>query len=221
MSIITPAAKLLHTDTTTVVDWQTTEKQSTITVSPHSQLTYFLILGSRAKEERSLHIVLEDAVELKLYAVCIGASQDGIFSRVTVEHRGRGTKSRMNIKAVLGGSAFAKLDGLIYIPETGILTDAFLEERVLLLSDDARAQTVPQLEIKTNDVKATHAAAVSQLDSEQIFYLQSRGLERPAAQELIISSFLAANLQALPNDNVSATIIAVISEKIRLLLDHP
>ncbi|MCA9369371.1 SufD family Fe-S cluster assembly protein, partial [Candidatus Woesebacteria bacterium] len=64
-------------------------------------------------------------------------------------------------------------------------------ERVLLLSDTATAETVPDLEILTDDVKCSHAASVSRIPEEQIFYLQSRGIERSTAEDMIVEGFLA------------------------------
>ena len=71
-------------------------------------------------------------------------------------------------------------------------TDAFQESRNLLLSKRAHADAIPGLEIQANDVRCTHAAAVAQIDPEQLFYLRSRGLPEQVAKRLVIEGFLAA-----------------------------
>jgi Fe-S cluster assembly protein SufD len=70
-------------------------------------------------------------------------------------------------------------------------TDAFQESRNLLLSRKAHADAIPGLEIEADDVRCTHAAAIAQLDEDQIFYLRSRGLPLNQARRLVIEGFLA------------------------------
>ena len=69
-------------------------------------------------------------------------------------------------------------------------TDAFQESRNLLLSTNAHADAIPGLEIEANDVRCTHAAAVAQVDREQLYYLRARGLPEPRAKRLIVDGFL-------------------------------
>ena len=69
-------------------------------------------------------------------------------------------------------------------------TDAFQESRNLLLSTAAHADAIPGLEIEADDVRCTHAAAVAQVDSEQLYYLRSHGLAEPEAKRLVIEGFL-------------------------------
>ena len=70
-------------------------------------------------------------------------------------------------------------------------TDAFQESRNLLLSREAHADAIPGLEIEADDVRCTHAAAIAQLDDEQLFYLRARGLPEEQARRLVIEGFLA------------------------------
>jgi Fe-S cluster assembly protein SufD len=71
-------------------------------------------------------------------------------------------------------------------------TDGFQECRNLLLTKRAHADAIPGLEILANDVRCTHAAAVAQIDSDQLFYLQSRGMSPEVAKRLVVEGFLAA-----------------------------
>ena len=77
-------------------------------------------------------------------------------------------------------------------------TDAFQESRNLLLSPDAHADAIPGLEIEADDVRCTHAAAIAQIDRDQLFYLTARGLDPAEAKGLIIEGFLEALVERLP-----------------------
>lgn len=71
-------------------------------------------------------------------------------------------------------------------------SNAYLKADVLMLSDEARAHVVPSLEIKENDIKASHGATITKINEEQIFYMMSRGLSRTKAKKLIVEGFLNA-----------------------------
>jgi Fe-S cluster assembly protein SufD len=77
-------------------------------------------------------------------------------------------------------------------------TDAFQESRNLLLSKDAHADAIPGLEIEADDVRCTHAAAVAQVDPEQLYYLNSRGLSDAAAKQLIVEGFVGELVERAP-----------------------
>jgi len=83
------------------------------------------------------------------------------------------------------------LKGKILIQKDAIGANAFLRFGVLLLGKNAKAEVNPELEILTNDVKASHAASVGQVDAEQIFYLMSRGINKEESVKLIVEAFLS------------------------------
>ena len=83
----------------------------------------------------------------------------------------------------------------------------------MILSKKARADAIPGLEIETNEVRATHSASVSQIDEEQVFYLESRGLTQSEARKLIILGFLHPAVERIPSRNVRAAIQYLIEEK--------
>ena len=94
------------------------------------------------------------------------------------------------VKAVVMDNGFLDLSGIIKIKKKANLVEAFLRQKVLLVGQNSRAEARPELEIETDEVKASHAASVGRIDEEEIFYLMSRGLGRDEAIELIISAFL-------------------------------
>ena len=106
------------------------------------------------------------------------------------EHAAPNTVSDLAFRGVLGGRSSAVWRGMIAVDPGAQKTDAFQECRNLLLSKKAHADAIPGLEIQADDVRCTHAAAIAQLDRDQLYYLQSHGLPKPAAQRLIIDGFL-------------------------------
>lgn len=115
---------------------------------------------------------------------------DNFLLEVIIHHKAPHTQAETILKGVARDSSFLQLKGKIIIDENCGDTQSFLTERVLLLSDSARAETVPDLEIKTDDVKCSHAASISNIVDEHLFYLQSRGIDKKTAEQMIVDGFL-------------------------------
>jgi Fe-S cluster assembly protein SufD len=110
----------------------------------------------------------------------------------TQEHAAPNTTSDLAFRGVLQDRSSAVWKGNIIVDPGAQKTDAFQESRNLLLSKRAHADAIPGLEIQANDVRCTHAAAVAQVDPDQLFYLRSHGLPEPDAKRLVIEGFLSA-----------------------------
>ena len=106
------------------------------------------------------------------------------------EHKVGKTKCRVDVKGVVRGGARVKIKGLVKIDEGAKQSDSFLSMKLLLLDDKSMATAEPELEIKNNEVKASHSASVGRIDEEQLFYLETRGISRTEAENLIIKGFL-------------------------------
>lgn len=109
---------------------------------------------------------------------------------IEITHAAPNTFSKTDIKGVVDGSAQAFVTGTIKVLPAAKNTEAFLEERILLVSENAKAEAVPNLEIETDQVHCSHAAAVGKIDDEEIFYLQSRGITQNLAKDMIAEGFL-------------------------------
>jgi Fe-S cluster assembly protein SufD len=121
----------------------------------------------------------------------VDARQPGEYElRVVAEHSAQDTKGRITVRAVSGAGAHVKVYGLIKIHKEAQKTDDFLELRVLTLDRSVRTVAEPTLEIEANEVKASHAASVGQVDKQQVLYLMSRGLTKIAAEGEIVRGFL-------------------------------
>jgi Fe-S cluster assembly protein SufD len=118
-------------------------------------------------------------------------------------------------KGALDGSARGVFRGIIRVHEGAQGTDAYQTNRNLILSDQAVATSLPNLEIEADDVRCSHGATVGQLDSEALFYLMSRGLNRERAERLVVLGFLGEVLSRLPMGGVVEKVTKAIESKLR------
>ena len=108
-----------------------------------------------------------------------GAGAQHLDFDTSQEHAAPNTTSDLAFRGVLEETSTAVWRGMIRVDPGAQGTDAFQESRNLLLSKSAHADAIPGLEIEADDVRCTHAAAVAQIDSEQLHYLRSHGLATP------------------------------------------
>ena len=112
-----------------------------------------------------------------------------IDSHTWIDHARPHGGSREYYKGVLDGKAQAVFDGQVIVREQAQKTDAVQTNKNLLLSNDARINTKPELKIFANDVKCKHGATVGQINAESLFYLRSRGIPADEARRLLIHAF--------------------------------
>jgi Fe-S cluster assembly protein SufD len=136
----------------------------------------------------------------------------------TQEHAEPHTTSDLAFRGVLGERATAVWRGMIRVDPGAQQTDAFQESRNLLLSTDAHADAIPGLEIEADDVRCTHAAAVAQVDREQLFYLRARGLGEGEATRLIIDGFLQSLVQRVPEGAIRDELSAALEARLAAIL---
>ncbi len=121
--------------------------------------------------------------------------------------------SRQLHKCIVADRAHVVFNGKVFVPKAAQLTDAGQLNRNLLLSPKARVDTKPQLEIIADNVKCSHGATVSQLDDEEVFYLQSRGLDETTARNLLINAFAAEIINQLPLASLRKTLSWAVSNQ--------
>jgi Fe-S cluster assembly protein SufD len=93
-------------------------------------------------------------------------------------------------------------------------TDAYQHNRNLVLSRPARDDSIPNLEIAANDVRCTHGATISQVEEEHLFYLQTRGLPRSEAQNLIVEGFFRPVIDRVPVEEIQNFLETAIARKV-------
>ena len=121
-----------------------------------------------------------------------------------------GTANQLH-KNIIDGSAHGVFNGRVCVPQAAQLTNASQLNRNLLLSPKARVNTKPQLEIVADNVKCAHGATVSQLEEDEVFYLQSRGLDRQTSEHLLVDAFAAEILQQIPVPSVAKILSQCVS----------
>ena len=134
------------------------------------------------------------------------------------EHAAPNTNSDLAFRGVLAAGSTAVWRGMIKVDPGAQQTDAFQESRNLLLSTEAHADAIPGLEILADDVRCTHAAAIAQIDKEQLFYLTSRGLDPAGAKTLIIEGFLESLVERLAAGPVRDEISARLEQRLAEIL---
>jgi Fe-S cluster assembly protein SufD len=130
------------------------------------------------------------------------------------EHIAPSTTSDFAFKGALRDQATTVWRGMIRVEHEAQKTNAYQENRNLLLSDQAHADSIPGLEILANDVRCTHGATLGQVDREQLFYLMSRGLSRPQAERLIVRGFFQDVLDRIELEPVREALADALEARI-------
>lgn len=128
-------------------------------------------------------------------------------------HLAPNTTSDLLFKGALLEQSRSVWQGMIYVAPEASKTDGYQANRNLVLSKQARADSIPGLEILTDDVRCTHGATVGKIDEEQVFYLLSRGLKREDAERLIVEGFFDPIMQRIPFEGVRNRFQNAIKEK--------
>ena len=136
----------------------------------------------------------------------------------TQVHDAPNTTSDLAFRGILDGRSSTVWSGMIKVEPGAQQIDAFQESRNLLLSKTAHADSVPGLEILANDVRCTHAAAIAQIDLEQLFYLRSRGLVLEQAKRLVIEGFLEATVERFKPGFVREAVAGALARRLEFVL---
>ncbi|MBC7646163.1 MAG: Fe-S cluster assembly protein SufD [Pseudopedobacter sp.] len=143
------------------------------------------------------------------------ASGEQHFDHYTLQHHAApNAHSDLLYKGVLDDETRAVFSGMIKVDLHAQKTDAYQKHRTLLLSSDARNDSIPQLEINANDVRCSHGSTTGPVDPEQMFYLRSRGLSQETAEKVLVTAYLEDVLSRVPLEGIVKYIEGVIAEKV-------
>ena len=148
------------------------------------------------------------SIDLAGLYICKG--EDRLKLRVLLRHECGDCTSRQLFKGIVGDSAKALFDGLIYVAPNAVRTEAIQENHSLLLNQGASAESRPQLEIYADDVVCSHGATTGFLDENELFYMRSRGIPEQQARHLQMVAFLAPVASRL-DETLSAEVYAQLS----------
>jgi Fe-S cluster assembly protein SufD len=212
-----------------------TEENADLTCASYQQLdAEARVFSTRAarpgRDAKVAWACAEFGAELSVSDIAVSVTHPGIDATITalffpaatqlvdvvstVDHAVGDSTSQTRVKSAATGSGQARYLGNIRIARDAQGTDAGLRDDALLLSKRAHIDSVPALEIAANDVKAYHGATVGALDPEQIFYLESRGIERNAAERMIALGFFEPALAAFPTEALREELRAALRAKI-------
>ena len=176
----------------------------------HWTLGYF---GGKVHRSRSESIFQGAGSGAEDVEVVFGNNEQCFDLVSDLSHVGPSTKGRILSNSVLTDRAQSVFKGMIRIGKEAKNSNAYLAGHAILLSEDAKSDAIPGLEILTNDVKATHSASVSQIDDEQIFYIMSRGLSESEAKKFIVLGFLEPAISRIRSEELRDTMRDLIEAK--------
>ena len=153
-----------------------------------------------------------------LLSAYFGSGDQILDFRTYQDHAAPDTTSNLLFKGAVGDSARSVYTGMIRVRPNARGTNAYQTNRNLKLSEDAWAESVPNLEIENNDVRCSHASAVGPVDPDQVFYLESRGVPTPVAERLIVAGFFDEVIDELPVRAVEQAAREALSLKLNQML---
>jgi FeS assembly protein SufD len=136
-----------------------------------------------------------------------------------IDHRLPNCVSHQNYKGIVDGRARAVFNGKVFVRENARGTDAQQSNKNLLLSNDARVDTKPQLEIFNDDVKCSHGATVGQLEDEELFYLLSRGLNETLARNLLTYGFAEEIINKIEIESIKKELDEAVMNRLNANLE--
>jgi Fe-S cluster assembly protein SufD len=151
-----------------------------------------------------------------LYIVGEGQHTD---THSLIDHRQPHCTSHQLYKGILDGKSRAVFNGKVFVRRDAQQTDALQTNRNLLLSPDARVDTKPQLEIFADDVKCAHGATVGQLEEEELFYLESRGLHTDLARNLLTYGFAEEVIEKIKIESIKAELDELVLNRLHAKLE--
>jgi Fe-S cluster assembly protein SufD len=176
--------------------------------------SFVLTLGSELSRE-DLRVVLDGAgTDCALNGLYVIGNHQHTDHHTTIDHAKPYGTSRELYKGILDARARAIFNGKIIVRKDAQKTDAEQTNKNMLLSDGARVNSTPQLEILADDVKCRHGATIGHLDEEAMFYLRSRGLGESVAKSLLMKGFLRDVTDRIPSVKIQESLNALLDSRL-------
>jgi Fe-S cluster assembly protein SufD len=151
---------------------------------------FVLSLGSRLARNEIRGLIVGGRVEFRVNGAYMAAGTQHLDNTTFIDHAAAGSRSREVYKGVLAGSSRGVFQGKILVRPDAQHTDGYQMNRAMLMSDKAEVNSKPELEIYADDVRCSHGATVGELEEEPVFYLQSRGIDRDTARQLLVAAYI-------------------------------
>jgi Fe-S cluster assembly protein SufD len=181
----------------------------------NSRLRLFNVtLGGKFSKTRVEASLAGEGADAELKALYFASGEQFFDFHTLQDHRVGNTRSDLLFKGALQDVARTVYAGLIRIEKRAARSDAYQANRNLVLSDKAKATSIPMLEIDNNDVRCTHGATVGPVDPEHLFYLRSRGIPEVTAKRMLIQGFFGDVLDRIPFAHARAVVEAELEARI-------
>ena len=171
-------------------------------------------LGGKFSKTRVEASLAGEGSNAELKAIYFASGQQFFDFHTLQDHRVGNTRSDLLFKGALQDVSRTVYAGLIRIEKHAARSDAYQANRNLVLSDKAKATSIPMLEIDNNDVRCTHGATVGPVDPEHLFYLRSRGIPEPTAKRMLIQGFFGDVLDRIPFEHARKLVEAELEARI-------
>ena len=173
--------------------------------------------GVSADIKLDVHLVGEGA-EANVYGAYVCGGEEKVKIAVDMYHDLPHCNSRQLFKGIAGGVSKVDFYGKIIVAQDAQRTEAYQENHNILLTDGAKVDTKPQLEIYADDVKCSHGATIGRLNEEEQFYMRSRGISLEDAKVLQMISFIAPVLENIQDESEREQLAVRFEEAIRKLV---
>ena len=169
------------------------------------ELQYVILPG----ESRDLEITVDLAgpgAQAQVKVLYLSRADEKVRIRVVMHHLAPECHSTQLINGIAGGQADVRFDGTIVVAPGAQKTEAYQENHNIVLTQEAKVVTKPQLEIYADDVKCSHGATVGQLNADELFYMCSRGIPEAEARTLQMLSFLSPVIPAGREEEIESAV---------------
>ncbi len=170
--------------------------------------------GARLQKSFWEVVLAGTGAEADIAGLCFGDGEQHLDHQSLQAHTAPETRSKLTLKVAVRDRARSVYSGLIDVAPGAVHADGYVQNRNLILSHGAKADSVPRLEIRANDVRCGHGATAGHIDDEQRFYFMSRGVPREDADSLIVRGFMDDVLQLAPHDGVRALLGELLDAEI-------
>ena len=168
--------------------------------------TQFVLDFSKSKRG-DVHFVFDKAgISAEIIGIYTARDNEDYRLETITTHKAPHTSCVTYIKGVLFDNGKSEYVGRIIIEKSAQQTSSFLEDHVLVVGENTHTNSEPILEIAANDVKASHAATTGRIDESQVYYLQSRGLSRYEAEEILVEGFFESFLNKIMDSDIKERI---------------
>lgn len=171
-------------------------------------------LGGKFSKTRVGASLVGEGSNAELKAIYFASGEQFFDFHTLQDHRVGNTRSDLLFKGALQDVSRTVYAGLIRIEKHAARSDAYQANRNLVLSDKAKATSIPMLEIDNNDVRCTHGATVGPVDPEHLFYLRSRGIPEATAKRMLIQGFFGDVLDRIPFEHARRLVEAELERRI-------